>query len=517
MIITTTINYLIFINLCSIICILCWHYIISNCSTFWLIWLFKWKELWEDFKNWDPSPDEKRTPKEIISPLTIKRFIVSESKKSIIYFRSLGIKWIAFIGSFCCFILSLYLLRDFYKINNFGNNVISNLDDYGHIISNNNSFFLFSDGVSIFFIILTTFIIMLCIIVSRYNIVNNHIYYICLLTLNLLLILAFSTWHLLWFYIFFEAILIPMFIMIILWGSRERKIKAGFYFFLYTVVGSFSMLIGILLLYLQTQTLDINQLAHYAFDLEKQKILWLCFFIGFSIKIPTIPFHLWLPEAHVEAPTTGSVILASSLLKLGGYGFLRISLPLFPLATKYFLPLIYTLCILSIIYASIIALRQVDIKKIIAYTSIAHMNLIVLGIFSLTVYGLTGAIFLMIAHGIVSGALFLIIGVLYERFHTRLLNYYGGLGHFMPLFATFFCIFSLGNLGFPGTCNFIGEFLVLLAILHGNLWVAILSATTMICSAAYSLWLFNRVCMGTFISLKHFLIICVVLKSDNTN
>jgi NADH-quinone oxidoreductase subunit M len=394
------------------------------------------------------------------------------------------IKLIIFFGAFIYFVSSLFLLQN------------SNLENYGNVIMNNNSLFLFCDGIAIFFIILTTFITLLCVIASHNKIANLYFYFICLLTLDLLLILSFSTWNLLWFYIFFEAILIPMFIMIIRWGSRERKIKAAFYLFCYTVGGSFFMLIGILFIYMQTQTLNINQLVHYKFDIEKQKILWFCFFVGFSIKIPTVPMHLWLPEAHVEAPTTGSVILASLLLKLGGYGFLRISLPLFPLANRYFLPLVNTLCLISICYASIIALRQIDIKKIIAYTSIAHMNLIVLGIFSSTIYGLTGAIFLMIAHGIVSGALFFIIGVLYERFHTRLLNYFGGFVHFMPLFATLFCIFSLGNLGFPGSCNFIGEFLILLALLHGNILVGVIAATTMVYSAAYSLWVFNRVIFG---------------------
>jgi NADH-quinone oxidoreductase subunit M len=210
-------------------------------------------------------------------------------------------------------------------------------------------------------------------------------------------------------------------------------------------------------------------------------------FIGFSIKIPTVPFHLWLPEAHVEAPTTGSVILASLLLKLGGYGFIRVLVPLFPLATKYYLPLVYTLSIISIIYASMIALRQIDIKKIIAYTSIAHMNLVVLGIFSMTVYGIAGAIFLMIAHGVVSGGLFLVIGVVYERYHTRLLNNYGGLVQTMPMFATVFLILTLANLSFPGTCNFIGELLILIGIAKTNKLVFLLSGTTMVFSAAYAL------------------------------
>lgn len=355
---------------------------------------------------------------------------------------------------------------------------------------------LFLDGISISFVILTTFIITLCIFITKRNIPLQTIYYTCFILLNLFLVAAFVTWNLLWFYVFFEAVLIPMFLIITIWGSRERKIKAGFYFFLYTVFGSFFMLTGILFVYLQTGTLFLNELLLFNFSLEKQLMLWFCFFFGFAIKIPMMPFHLWLPEAHVEAPTTGSVILASLLLKLGGYGFIRILLPLFPLATKYFSPLIYTMALISIIYSSIIALRQMDIKRIIAYSSIAHMNLVVLGIFSNTLYGVVGAIFLMIAHGIVSGALFLLIGVLYERYHTRLLNYYGGLVQVMPVFSTIFLFFSLANLSFPGTCNFIGELLILIGVARTNTSVMLLATSTMVASAAYSLWLFNRVCFG---------------------
>ena len=356
-------------------------------------------------------------------------------------------------------------------------------------------FNFFIDILSILLIILTTWIIFLCIINTN-QIFINPLYFITLFSLNFSIIIVFMISNILWLYVFFEASLIPMYILINVWGSRERKIRAGFYFFLYTVFGSSFMLTGLLIIYDQTETLLLNQIICFDFTFEQQVILWFCFFMGFAVKIPIMPSHLWLPEAHVEAPTIGSVILASLPSKLGGYGFIRILLPLFPLATNFFLPIVYMLALISILYASVISLRQIDMKRIIAYSSIAHMNVVVLGIFSNTLHGIIGAIFLMIAHGLVSGALFLLVGVLYERYHSRLLNYYTGLLQVMPLFSVIFCFFSLANLSLPGTCNFIGEFLNLIGILQANTAVLVLSGMTTIGSAVYSLWLFNRICFG---------------------
>jgi len=296
--------------------------------------------------------------------------------------------------------------------------------------------------------------------------------------------------------VFFESVLIPMFLIIGVWGSRERKIRAAYQFFLYTLIGSLFMLLAILLIYFQVGTTDLQVLSTVEFSERRQFFLWAAFFLSFAVKVPMIPFHIWLPEAHVEAPTAGSVILAGILLKLGTYGFLRFSIPLFPEATVYFTPLIYTLSVLGIIYASFTTLRQIDLKKIIAYSSVAHMGFVTLGLFSLNAQGIEGAILLMLSHGFVASALFLCIGILYDRTHTRLVRYYGGLVQTMPLFSFFFFVFTLGNLSLPGTSSFVGEFLILLGVFQTNTFIATLAATGMILGGAYSIWLYNRVVFG---------------------
>lgn len=307
---------------------------------------------------------------------------------------------------------------------------------------------------------------------------------------------VFCMLDLLLFYVFFESVLLPMFLIIGVWGSRERKIRAAYQFFLYTLIGSLFMLLAILLIYFQTGTTDLQVLFVSEFSLQRQLLLWFAFFASFAVKVPMIPVHIWLPEAHVEAPTSGSVILAGVLLKLGTYGFVRYSIPLFPEASVYFTPLIYTLSIIGVIYASLTTLRQIDLKKIIAYSSVAHMGFVTLGLFSLNVQGIEGALFLMLSHGFVASALFLCIGVLYDRTHTRLVKYYGGLVHVMPLFSVFFLIFTMGNLSLPGTSSFVGEFLILVGVFQTNPFVATFAATGMILGGAYSIWLYNRVVFG---------------------
>jgi len=290
-----------------------------------------------------------------------------------------------------------------------------------------------------------------------------------------------------------------MFIIIGIWGSRPRKIRAAYIFFLYTLFGSFFMLYGIFYLYTIINSTNFDVLLYIHLTKSEQIFLWVCFFIPFAIKIPMIPFHIWLPEAHVEAPTIGSVILASLLLKLGGYGFIRFVIPMFPFGTLYFLPMLQILGTISVLYASLVTIRQSDIKRIIAYSSIAHMNLIVLGLFTCTFQGLDGAIYLMIGHGIVSSGLFLCVGILYDRYHTRLLRYYGGIGQIMPIFSFFFFLFTLANMSFPGTSNFIGEFLIFVGLFKTHPWITFLAASGIVWSAIYSIWLFNRVVFGSLI------------------
>jgi proton-translocating NADH-quinone oxidoreductase chain M len=287
-----------------------------------------------------------------------------------------------------------------------------------------------------------------------------------------------------------------MFLIVGIWGSRDRKILAAYYFFLYTLLGSVVMLLSILYIYYQIGTTDYETLITFSFSKLEQKLLWFTFFLAFASKVPMVPIHLWLPEAHVEAPTAGSVILAGVLLKLGTYGFIRFSLPLFPKASFFFTPLVYTIATTGIIYTSFTAIRQTDFKRIIAYTSIAHMNLVILGIFSFNNIGIEGAILQSLSHGFVASALFLVIGVIYDRYRTRIVQYYGGLTTVMPIYITIFLFFTLANISFPGTSSFVGEFLILIGSFKINATITFLGATGVIIGAAYSLWLFNRIAFG---------------------
>jgi proton-translocating NADH-quinone oxidoreductase chain M len=365
-------------------------------------------------------------------------------------------------------------------------------------IENNILNFAFSfglDGVSIFFFVLSSFLIFLCILfVWESELLKEYI--IALLLIDLLLLLVFSALDLLLFYVFFESILIPMYLMIGVWGSRERKIRAVYLFFFYTLFGSLLMLIGLLYIYSVAGTLNMEYLLTYNFTFEEQCWLWLAFFVSFASKVPMFPFHVWLPEAHVEAPTVGSVLLAGILLKLGVYGFLRFSLTLFPLGSLFFSPLVYLLSVLGVIYASLCAIRQTDLKRIVAYSSIAHMNLVTLGIFSFNIIGLEGSILQSISHGFVASAMFLLVGILYDRYHSRFLYYYGGLVHMMPVYAALFLIFTMANIALPGTSSFVGEFLLLTGIYKTNVVAAIVGATGVVLCGAYSLWLYNRIVFG---------------------
>jgi proton-translocating NADH-quinone oxidoreductase chain M len=361
----------------------------------------------------------------------------------------------------------------------------------------NINFMLGVDGISILFVTLTAIIMTLCVLGGWSIQVRIKYFYLILLILELLIILVFTVLDIVLFYIVFEATLIPMYLIILEWGPNERKIKAGVYLFIYTFIGSIFLLISIFLIYLEVGTTNYLVLLNVNFSFTKQIILWNLFFVSFAIKIPMFPVHLWLPEAHVEAPTVGSVILAALLLKLGGYGFLRFPLPICPLATQYLRPVAYTICIVSIVFASSMAVRQVDLKRIIAYSSIAHMNYAILGLFTLTSYGIIGGIILMLAHGISSAALFFIVGCLYDRYHSRLVKYYGGLVYVMPLFIVIFFFFTVTNFSLPGTFNFIGEILIFLGLAKVNSMVLLIAVPSTFIGTAYCILICNKISFGS--------------------
>jgi NADH-quinone oxidoreductase subunit M len=346
----------------------------------------------------------------------------------------------------------------------------------------------------------------ICIGASWFVKVRVREYMIAFLVLETLMIGVFCALDLVLFYVFFEAGLIPMFLIIGVWGG-PRRVYASFKFFLYTLLGSVLMLIAIIAMYWQAGTTDIAVLLtrEHGFPAAMQTWLWLAFFASFAVKMPMWPVHTWLPDAHVEAPTAGSVILAAILLKMGGYGFLRFSLPMFPDASHYFQPLVYTLSIVAIVYTSLVALMQEDMKKLIAYSSVAHMGFVTMGIFSFTRQGIDGAIFQMISHGLVSAALFLCVGVIYDRMHTRDIVAYGGLVNRMPLYAFVFMLFTMANVGLPGTSGFVGEFMTLLGTFQNNTWAAFFATSGVILSACYALWLYRRVALGELVkaSLAH--------------
>jgi len=353
------------------------------------------------------------------------------------------------------------------------------------------------DGISMLFVILTTFLMPLCILAS-WDSIETRVkeYMIAFLVLETMMIGVFTALDLVLFYIFFEAGLIPMFLIIGVWGGA-RRVYASFKFFLYTLLGSVLMLLALMAMYWQAGTTDIPTLLTTKFPADMQWWLWLAFFASFAVKMPMWPVHTWLPDAHVEAPTGGSVILAAILLKMGGYGFLRFSMPMFPLASHEFAPFVFVLSVVAIIYTSLVALAQEDVKKLIAYSSVAHMGYVTMGIFTFTVQGVDGAIFQMLSHGIVSAALFLCVGVVYDRMHTREIAAYGGLVNRMPLYAFCFMVFTMANVGLPGTSGFIGEFLTLLGAFKVNTWVAFLATSGVILSACYALYLYRRMIFGT--------------------
>ncbi len=356
------------------------------------------------------------------------------------------------------------------------------------------------DGISIIFILLTTFITPICIF-SGINSVSFRIkeFLILILLMETLMIGVFCSLDLVIFYLFFEGGLIPMFLLIGIWGG-EKRVYSAFKFFLFTLLGSVLMLVAIITIFILTGSTDVEQLLNLKIPENYQYFLWLAFFSSFAIKMPMWPFHTWLPDAHVEAPTAGSVILAAILLKMGGYGFIRFSISLFPNASEYFAVLIYALSVIAIIYTSLVALMQDDMKKLIAYSSVAHMGFVTIGIFTMTKQGVEGALIQMLSHGIISAGLFLCVGVLYDRKHSRLISSYSGVVNFMPKYSLFFMILTLGAIGLPGTSGFVGEFLVLVGAFKISKLIAILSSTGIILAAGYMLWLYKRVVFGSILN-----------------
>ena len=423
----------------------------------------------------------------IFLPLLSSLFIfLSKDKKN--NFSSI---YISLFSSIATFLLSLFL---WYSLD-------VNTADFQFVeekswINNFIKFKLGVDGISILFIVLTTFITPICII-SCINSVKDRVkeFLIAILVLETFMIGVFCSLDLVIFYLFFEGGLIPMFLIIGVWGG-SRRVYSAFKFFLFTLLGSVLMLVAIIVIYWLTGTTDITQIYQIKIPEEYQNLLWLAFLSSFAVKMPMWPVHTWLPDAHVEAPTAGSVILAAILLKMAGYGFLRFSIPMFPLASEFFTPLIYSLSIIAIIYTSLVALMQDDMKKLIAYSSVAHMGYVTLGIFTLTKQGIEGSIFQMISHGLISAALFLCVGVVYDRLHSRLISTYGGLVNYLPKYSFLFLVFALAAIGLPGTTGFLGEFLILTGTFQKSYLAAMLATLGVVLGATYMLWLTKRVIFG---------------------
>ena len=423
----------------------------------------------------------------IFLPLLSSIFILLSKEKK----NNLGAIYISLFSSIATFILSLFL---WYSLD-FSSSDFQFVEEKSWI----NDFIKFKlgiDGISILFIVLTTFITPICVI-SCINSVKDRIkeFLIAILVLETFMIGVFCSLDLVIFYLFFEAGLIPMFLIIGVWGGPKR-VYSAFKFFLFTLLGSVLMLVAIIVIYWLTGTTDITQIYEIKIPKEYQNLLWLAFFSSFAVKTPMWPVHTWLPDAHVEAPTAGSVILAAILLKMAGYGFLRFSIPMFPAASEFFTPLVYFLSIVAIIYTSLVALMQEDMKKLIAYSSVAHMGYVTLGIFTFTKQGIEGSIFQMISHGLISAALFLCVGIVYDRLHSRLISTYGGLVNYLPKYSFLFLLFALAALGLPGTTGFLGEFLVLVGTFQKNYFIAMLATIGVILGAAYMLWLTKRVVFG---------------------
>lgn len=417
--------------------------------------------------------------------LVLRFFAKTEDEKTV----SAG-KWIAFVTTLATLALAILLVAEFDPANP-GFQFVEDANWFAGI-----HYRMGVDGISILFVLLTAFLMPICIAASWKSIETRVLeYMIAFLVLEALVIGVFCALDLVLFYVFFEFGLVPMFLIIGIWGGK-RRVYAAFKFFLYTLLGSVLMLAAILGMIGIAGTSSIPALMVYKFDPALQTWLWLAFFASFAVKMPMWPVHTWLPDAHVEAPTAGSVILAGILLKMGGYGFLRFSLPMFPQASEYFTPLVFAMSVIAIVYTSLVAFRQTDIKKLIAYSSVAHMGFVTMGIFSGNDAGVQGAIFQMLSHGVISGALFLCVGVVYDRMHTREIAFYGGLVNRMPWYAAVFMLFTMGNVGLPGTSGFVGEILTMTGAYGVSTWTAIFATTGVILSAVYALSLYRRVIFG---------------------
>jgi NADH-quinone oxidoreductase subunit M len=410
--------------------------------------------------------------------------------------RAQAARWIALSATLLTFAGSIYLTLAFDE-GNPGYQFVEKSQWYGMI-----SYHLGIDGISVLFILLTAFLMPLCIIASWASIQKRVLEYMAaFLVLETLMIGVFASLDVVLFYVFFEAGLIPMYLIIGIWGGKNR-VYAAYKFFLYTLLGSLFMLIAIAWMAMTANTTSIPELQKFAFSTDAQWWLWLAFFASFAVKMPMWPVHTWLPDAHVEAPTAGSVILAGVLLKMGGYGFLRFSLPMFPDASNTFAPLVYALSVIAIVYTSLVAFRQTDIKKLIAYSSVAHMGFVTMGIFAGNEQGVQGAIFQMLSHGVISSALFLCVGVIYDRMHTREIAAYGGLVNRMPIYAAVFMLFTMGNVGLPGTSGFVGEILTMQGVFNVDPVTAMVAASGVILSAAYMLTLYRKVVFGDLVNPK---------------